>query len=302
MTAVDLERPVEWRQSTHVLFTSNGKGHGDDVEWTVVVRLGGGGRITREVRMGHDRWIAESREWCPELTLWPTWSPDEEKAGESPLQSVHDYWSASDDRLRDSAKWMAAVLGAAVAALVGTSPLAGMRDHRPAGAAVAVGVAGLVLLGFTLALVLRVMRPHAVSYTEVQTSDQGTRWWPFGSSKGSLRRWKRQVESQQDLYLPCGVKCLTSLRQSMIIEEVTLIALAHAAADGGSGEVCGKIRQAQAARTARLKELRDAAARIATIGEFYRVRFRSTCSTYYGLLCGLGGTAAVVAAFTWPHA
>jgi hypothetical protein len=166
---------------------------------------------------------------------------------------VHDYWSASDDRLRDSAKWMAAVLGAALAALIGTSPPAGMREHHPAGPAIALGLAGLGLLGCTLALVL--------------------------------------------LYLPCGVKCLTSLRQSMIIEEITLIAPAHAAAESKTSEECEKIRKTPAARHARLKELRNAAGRVAAIGEFYRVRFRSTCATYYGLFTGLAGTAGIVAAF-----
>lgn len=174
MTTVDLEKPVGWRHSTR-LFTSSGTGYGQDVEWKMTVRSGDSGRITREVRMDGELWVPESREWCPELTIWPSWSPAEEsggeKAGETPLQGVHDYWSASDDRLRDSAKWMAAVLGAALAALIGTSPLAGMRNHHPAGAA---------------------------------------------------------------------------------------------------------------------------------IGEFYRVRFRSTCATYYGLLTGLAGTAGVVAAFGWP--
>jgi hypothetical protein len=75
------------------------------------------------------------------------------------------------------------------------------------------------------------------------------------------------VESQQDLYLPCGVRCLTSLRQSMIIEELTLIALAHAAASVQRPEETSRLRLVEQACAARLKELRDAAARVATIGE-----------------------------------
>jgi hypothetical protein len=46
-----------------------------------------------------------------------------------------------------------------------------------------------------------------------------------------------------------------------------------------------------------VKELRDAACQIAVIGEFYRLRFRSSWATYVGLVCGLLGTAGVVAAF-----
>jgi hypothetical protein len=37
---------------------------------------------------------------------------------------------------------------------------------------------------------------------------------------------KRQLK--QDLYLPCGVKSLAGLRQSMIAEEMTLVALSRA--------------------------------------------------------------------------
>jgi hypothetical protein len=162
----------------HALHTSDGTGDGHDVCWAVEVQVGEHGNLTRKVFTDGEQWIAAEREWCPELTIWPTWSPAEEQAGDSPLQGVHDYWSTSDERLRDSAKWMAAVLGAALAALVGTSPLAGMREHRPPGVAITVGLIGLVLLGVTLCLVLRVMRPHAVSFTDVQTAEAGSRWWP----------------------------------------------------------------------------------------------------------------------------
>jgi hypothetical protein len=223
------------------------------------------------------------------MTIWPAWSPSlTEEADSTPLQGVHDYWSASGDRLRDSAKWMAAVIGAALAALVGTSPLAGLREHFSPTTVVLGGI-GILALGTTLYLVLQVMRPNSVSYNDVQTA-----------RRGPLRKWRDIVEQQQDLYLPCGVKCLTSLRQSMIIEEVTLIALAHTAVTAAGEAEATRIRQAQVVRSARLRELRDAAARVATIGEFYRVRHRSTWATYAGLPCGLIGTMMVVLAFAWP--
>ena len=41
-------------------------------------------------------------------------------------------------------------------------------------------------------------------------------------------------------------------------------------------------------------------ARIATVGEYYKLRHRSSWATYAGVLCGLLGTAAIVAAFAWP--
>jgi hypothetical protein len=309
MSAVSSEESIEtgapesargWAPRKHRLRTSDGTGDGGEADWQVAV-LPRPGQIVRRVWMDGKEWFPNRREWCPEMTIWPAWSPSlPDEAAATPLQGVHDYWSASGDRLRDSAKWMAAVIGASLAALVGTSPLAGMREHFSA-ATVSLGGAGILLLGITLFLVLQVMRPQSVSYTDVQTSGHGPWWKSIVHAKRPLRKWKAIVEAQQDLYLPCGVKCLTSLRQSMIIEEVTLIALAHAAATVGDDVEAGRVRQAQVVRSARLRELRDAAARVATIGEFYRVRYRSTQATYCGLPCGLLGTMAVVLAFAWPQ-
>jgi hypothetical protein len=309
MSAVDSEdiidddvlgSPGEWRSGTHELFTSNGTGDGGEASWRVAV-LPRSDQIVRRIWMDEDEWVPNRREWCPEMTIWPAWSPSlPDGAAGTPLQGVHDYWSASGDRLRDSAKWMAAVIGAALAALVGTSPLAGMREHFSA-VTLVITVVGILLLGITLYTVLQVMRPQSVSYTDVQTSVRATGWKSIGQAKRPLRKWKQIVEAQQDLYLPYGVKCLTSLRQSMIIEEVTLIALAQAAASVGDQPEATRIRQAQVTRSARLRELRDAAARVATIGEFYRVLHRSSLATYLGLSCGLLGTIAVVLAFAWPQ-
>lgn len=51
---------------------------------------------------------------------------------------------------------------------------------------------------------------------------------------------------------------------------------------------------------ARLQELRVTAAQIETIGDYYKLRARSTLATYVGVLCGLAGSAAIIAAFAWP--
>lgn len=50
-------------------------------------------------------------------------------------------------------------------------------------------------------------------------------------------------------------------------------------------------------RAVRLHHLRIAAAQIETIGEYYRLRARSTRATYVGILCGVLGSAAMIAAF-----
>ena len=100
--------------------------------------------------------------------------------------------------------------------------------------------------------------------------------------------------------MPCGVKCLTGLRQSMIIEEITLMAISRARVTARDEVSIERLRDAQAARAARLSELRVAAARIAAVGEYYKLRHRSTWATYGGVSCGLLATAAIVAAFAWP--
>ena len=86
----------------------------------------------------------------------------------------------------------------------------------------------------------------------------------------------------------------------MIIEEVTLGALARARASARDQPTSQILCHAQAARSARLVELRTACASIATIGEYYKLRARSTRATYGGVMSGLIGTIAIVIAFAWP--
>ena len=286
-----------FRQSEYLVDTSTGKGDGKQARWKVVVRADGH-KIVRTVSSDPDQLAGDETGWEPEGVIWPTWpntSEDEIALAASPLAEVQEYWSAIGNRLRDSAKWMAAVLGAALAALVGSSPLAGLSSRHLQGIAVTFGLVGLAFLGVTMLLVLRVMGPQSVSFTQVQSAQEGH--WPFSNS---LRTWRDLVESQEDLYLPCGVNSLTSLRQSMIIEEVTLQALARARGSAVDEPASNILCEAQTARAARLLELRTAGARIASIGEYYKLRTRSTWATYVGVLSGLIGTAAVVATFAWP--
>jgi hypothetical protein len=282
----------------HYDLTSPGAEKQDtQVCWRVVV-CPDGHMITRQVLRDGEPWHQCRQGWETEGIIWPTWparSKDEIDASGSPLASVQEYWSTVGNRLRDSAKWMAAVLGAALAAVVGTSPLAGMREHKPQGIAIMLGAGGLIFLGITIFLVMQVMRPQSVSYADVQCAKRRRWLW-----QEPLYKWQWTVESHQDLYLPCGVRCLTDLRESMVIEEMTLVALSRAAVTARDQMSSQILCEARAARAARLLELRLAAARIATVGEYYKLRHRSSWATYAGVLCGLLGTAATVTAFAWP--
>src|SRR6266851_1096378 len=291
------EEEPSFEPADYTLRTSDGRSISVKAKWKVQVRPDGH-IITRHVWCDDVPWERCGQEWEPEEVVWPTWPGgmnDGTTSPASPLAGLQEYWSTAGNRLRDSAKWMAAVLGAALATVIGTSPLSGMRQHRPQEIAIILGASGLVCLGVTLFLVLQVMRPRSVSYTDVQCARKRG-WLP----PGPLYRWHRTVEAQQDLYLPCGVRSLIMLRQSMIIEEVTLMALARARAGARDAHASQRLCDAQSARAARLMQLRVAAARIASVGEYYKLRERSSWATYAGVLFGLLGTAAIVAAFAWP--
>lgn len=136
-----------------------------------------GSLLKRRVWCGDQEWDPDGTITRREgSTIWPAW-PGAAKGpaatAATPLADVRDYWSAVGTRLRDSAKWTAAVLGAALATLIGTSPLSGMRNNTPSAAAIALGAAGLVLLGCTLFLVVQVMRPKSISFTDIQVSGTG---------------------------------------------------------------------------------------------------------------------------------
>jgi hypothetical protein len=291
------ETVLSFRPADYPLVTSDAEDTRRQVRWRVEVRPEGH-LITRQVWRDEQPWEQCGQGWEPERVIWPTWparSKDEIAASGSPLAGVQEYWSTVGNRLRDSAKWMAAVLGAALAAVIGTSPLAGMREHKPQPIAIIFGSAGLIFLGITIFLVLQVMRPQSVSYTDVQCAKRGR--WPW---EKPLYKWRCIIEKQRDLYLPCGVRCLTGLRESMIIEEITLMALSRATATPRNQISSQTLCDARTARAARLLELRVAAARIATVGEYYKIRHRSSWATYAGVLCGLLGTATIVTAFAWP--
>jgi len=273
-------------------------------KWDVTIKPG----PHQVIRLASNSKATGSASPQPEV-IWPTWPAtiqDETAASASPLADLQEYWSTAGNRLRESAKWMATVLGAALATVVGTSPLAGLSGHHFQVPAAVIGFAGLVCLGVTMLLVLRVMQPPAVSYQDIQEAHlpgglgRLVPHWIYRHKEGALFHWKQVVESHQDLYLPCGVESLSDLRSSIRLEEATLIQLARTREDAADPAASKRLGRAQAARAARLLELRTAAASITAVGEYYALRARSIQATYGGALFGIIGTAAIVLAFTWP--
>jgi len=252
----------------------------------------------------------------PEEVIWPTWPAtieDEAEVATSPLADLQRYWSTAGDRLRESAKWMATVIGAALAAVIGTSLSANLSSHHFRVAAAVIGLMGLLCLAVTMLLLLRVLQPPEVSFEQIeeaadsqvenaQPSDrrgQQDSSWFNRREKDALCRWKYKVESHQDLYLPCGVISLGDLRWSIGLEEATLVQLSRCSEDTADPADAEGLRSAQEARAARLLELRTAAARITAVGEYYALQARSTQARYGGTAFGFLGTALIVWPLTW---
>jgi hypothetical protein len=270
------------------------------VFWRVVVEPGRHGIVVRTVYRGDrdeelTKWPASTEAWVPEKVIWPAWSPDLAPGGKdhrTPLSVISEHWSGLADRLRESAKWMSTVLGAALGLFLGTSPLGELKyDERHRGA-ILFGILGLACLSVTLFLLLLVIRPSAVSFADVQLSKvKGIR------ARYPLARWKRVVQAQQDLYLPIGIDSLDSLRQAAIVEEGTLTALAFALQEATiEGVDRNPILEACGARAARLRDLQSAVAEIAAIGEFYKVRWRSSWVSVVGVVLAGTGIFFVIAA------
>jgi hypothetical protein len=254
--------------------------------------------------------------------IWPTWPEtlaEEMAASASPLKDLQEHWDVAIGRLRDSAKWISAVLGAALASVIPTAPLTGLGKGPTSTATAVLGVTGLLFLSITMVLILQVMRPQSLSYTEIQDAhapDGSDIQSADGSHGGLYRRickfirnhalesplyrWKQTIEAHPDLYLPCGVKSLEMLHQSMTVEELTLIALSRARETAKGEAAQTNLDHAQAARAARLYELRCAAATIVSVGEYYTARARSTLATYGGAIFGFLGLVTILAAVAWP--
>lgn len=185
------------------LKSSDGQKDGSKVEWRVEVELHAD-LVDRKVWRDGRKLEQGSLGWEPEGLIWPTWpgkAIEETTASVSPLSAVEDYWSAAGKRLRDSAKWMSTALGAALAAIVGTSPLTETRARTHQPHALILGSLGLIFLFLTLFLVLQVMRPQSVSFADVQHAKYRPRTWQKLFLGNALYKWKTIIKNEQDLHL-----------------------------------------------------------------------------------------------------
>src|SRR5262249_54429121 len=139
---------LAFASTPYTLHTSDGRSGKARARWTVEV-VPDRHRITRRVYLNNRPWREPQQKWDAEGVIGPAWPGrwhDSDASSLTPLIGLQDYWSTAGNRLRDSAKWMAAAIGAALATVTGTSPLAVMREHRPPAIAIGLGSAGLLFL------------------------------------------------------------------------------------------------------------------------------------------------------------
>lgn len=304
-----------WGSAEKLAPPSDGSGRDGD-RWMVEVRPTRSGQIRRTVTVTRGGPVRDTTcgghcgAWREDEVIWPAWCPPpvpENGAGMATvtaLERVHEHWSRAADRIRETAKWMATVIGLALAALIGTSPFADLSARQPDLWFWVAAVAGLACLAVTLLLLTQVLLPHITSYDAIQTAEPGpgaqgrpTIW--RSSRVDPLRTWKHQVENQQDLWLPSGVRCLVTLREAMIVDELTLLALSDAesaAAQIGQDEQA-HVQLAQQIRVSRLRAWRAAASRIVLIGELYRLQARARRAIHLGIPLGVVGALSIVVAF-----
>lgn len=280
-------------------------------DWRVVVRLGEH-VVSRRVCNGSKPWPAftggeHSVGQYPDEVIWPAWPAtlqEEIDASATPLSDLQAHWDQATGRLRDSAKWMATVIGASLAALIPTAPLAGLSKHLTVVPAL-VGLVGLLFISVTMVLVLQVMQPQSVDYNDIEDAKEppsrlGRLRARIFSARSALYEWNKDIRKHADLYLPIGVNSLSALRGLMIVEELTLVAISRVEQNVTDTAVCDILRRARAARAARLHELRAAAASVVTLGVYYQVKRSSGIATYVGATCGFLGIILIVTAVAWP--
>ena len=131
--------------------------------------LSNGRGIGRQVFHGKTEWPRTNSKdpWRPSFVIWPNWSGDSDtkesseppKDSDAGLNGEVEYWMRTGTRIRDAARWMAAILGLALSALIGTAPFTNIRSDELTRASATFAMAGLLFIAITMFLVLRVLIP-----------------------------------------------------------------------------------------------------------------------------------------------
>jgi hypothetical protein len=219
--------------------------------------------------------------------VWPIWVPQEDSDS-----SASDFEKSSEDsasQARSTAKWVATILGAALAALIGSAPLSGIRDDYIPRAAYLCAGFGLAFLVFTIFLVIRVLIPQVTLFGDFFKDDH-------------FKDLEEIIERSSGIMLPIGISTLAELGGRVRLEAITLNELARDAAEQSSPIGADLADSARTGRGKWLEYLSRQVDQWTAIASYDEVRQRVGFVRIGGLITGGIGTALIVLAFLIPGA
>ena len=246
-----------------------------------------GALIHREVKL-----FDKNREhcWSVKEVIRPAWIPVPDS--DTAVSEFEKHYADASAQARSTAKWMATILGVALAALIGSAPLSGMRGQNiPLGAYIAGGV-GLACIVVTLFLVLRVLVPQITGFEDLI------------DGQGAFADLKERFQRNSGVLLPRGVGTFAELGGRARIEVGTLDHLATKAEECSTDPTRkGEFKVLRAAREGRAKYLEYLSTTIAqwtVVASYQDVKRRAGWARILGLITGAIGTALIVVAFLLP--
>jgi hypothetical protein len=217
--------------------------------------------------------------------VWPIWVPQVES--DSSASDFKKTWDDAASQSRTTAKWIASILGAALAALIGTAPLSGVRnEYIPWDAYLCAGI-GLGLIVLTIYLVIRVLVPQVTLFTDLVISDD-------------FDDLRSRIQGGSGILLPIGIHTLAELGGRAQVEALTLNALAFEATDHALQLSVDFAKAARDGRAKWLNYLNQNIAQWTTVATYEEVRKRVGVARIWGLIAGAIGTASIILAFLLP--
>jgi hypothetical protein len=250
-------------------------------------RSGGGVAIWRIVTLP-----GEDCAGCGSLKepIWPVWVP--ESGSDKALANFEANWANASAQARATAKWIATILGVALAALIGSAPLSGIRNEDIPLLAYVTGGIGLACIAFTLFLVVCVLVPQITGFEDLL------------NDKGAFKDLRKRFEYNAGILLPLRVRTFAELGGRTRLEARTLDEI-----EKKIGTYRGKAFRkaefkaycdAQAGRSKWLSYLVQTSTQWAAIASYQEVKRRAELARNAGIASGVLGTALIVVAFLMP--
>jgi hypothetical protein len=222
--------------------------------------------------------------------VWPVWVPGPDSG--STLADFEKNWADASRQARATAKWIATILGLALAALIGSAPLSGIRNDDIPLRAYVIGAIGFVCIAFTLFLVVRVLVPQVTGFEDLISDKR-----PFKDLRG-------RFQLNSGIFLPVRITTFAELGGRAQVEALTLDRLETRIeeyhGDPAKKEDFDVLCAAYDGRTKWLAYLKETAAQWAIIASYLVVKERVGWARILGLITGIAGTALIVIAFLMP--